>query len=249
MSGENGQLEVLHDVMDRFFGIVGDSDDEITRLTYLANGLVDTMVDPLDRTTDYDYDAFGRLVSTTSAKVTAEQTITRIEYNSAKIAGNTGLPTAFIDANGNRSEIEYDLMNRVIQSSQPDPDGTGPLSSSTTRREYDADGNLTAAVDAMGHRTTFEYDSRNRQVAVTKSDPDGAGPQAASRMETQYDAVGNPSAVVDALGHTERNQYDARNRLIATTDSLGGKTQYAHDHDNNLVSLNRSRRQSNSVPL
>ena len=237
VSGPSGKLELRYDLIDQLFGVVGDADDEITRFTYLPNGLVDTVVDPLGRITDYDYDLFGRMVATTQAKGTAVESISRMEYDAATVSGIAGLPTAFIDPNGNKTQVEYDLMNRVTKTTQPDPDGPGPLSSSVSRMEYDAEGNLTTTVDPMGHTTTAEYDSRNRQVAVTQSDPDGAGPQVASRTETRYDSNGNPIAVIDPLGNTDRHQYDARNRLIASTDSLGGVTRYAYDRDNNMIAL------------
>jgi YD repeat-containing protein len=82
-------------------GEVGGNDDLVTQFTYTDNGLIDTITDPLGRVTDNDYDAFGRLISTTFAKGTTDEATGQFEY------GTAGNQAAIIDENGNRTEFKY----------------------------------------------------------------------------------------------------------------------------------------------
>lgn len=207
----------------RVVGTVGGGDDLIARLTYLPNGLIDTVTDPLGRVTDYDYDTIGRLIKTIYAKGTADEGIRLLEYD---LTGNL---VAITDPVGNRSEFTYDVMNRVLRATQPDPDGTGPLTAPVFQWAYDAAGNLTETTDARNNRTRMEYDVRNRRSKVTD----------AQDLVTSftYDGVGNPLSVADELGHVTRSFYDRRNRLVEKIDPDQGITRFSYDLDNNLVSL------------
>jgi YD repeat-containing protein len=219
-------------------GAVGDSDDLVTRMTYLSNGLVDTITDALGRVTDFDYDARGRLITTTTALGTPDQAIERYEYD------NAGNMTAKVDANGNRTVYVYDARNRLTQLTEADPDGTGVLTSPITRYTYDAAGNLTTLRDARNNNTQFEYDSLHRQTRIIEADPDGTGVLTSPITQYSYDAEGNLLSSTDALGRVTRYEYDARDRLVRQfapdPDGAGvltaPVTTFAYDLNNNLVS-------------
>ncbi|MHB0961459.1 MAG: RHS repeat-associated core domain-containing protein [Pirellulaceae bacterium] len=208
----------------RVVSALGGPDDVVTQFIYTAHGLVDTATDPLGRVIDYDYDAFGRVTAITYATGTADEAVRGFEY--ADLTGNV---TAVIDENGNRTEFEYDAMNRLTRVTEPDPDGPGPLGAPVTQFAYDARGNLLSTTDARNHTTQNQYDARDRLIKVLD--------QGNHETHFQYDPVGNLTAVVDPLGHRTVNRYDARNRLVETIDPDGGSTRFRYDADDNLVSV------------
>ena len=174
--------------------------------------------------TDYDYDRFGRIEKITFAVGTEDEAFQEFEYDAA------GNQTAFIDENGNRTEFEYDSLNRLVRTIEADPDGDeGPLTSPTTRFEYDIGGNPVLTVDARGSETRSDFDELERLSATIDH----------RSQTTQFvlDNLGNIREVVDPLGHVSQNVYDARNRVTSTIDPEGGATRVDYDSSNNLKSL------------
>ena len=94
---------------------------------------------------------------------------------------------------------QYDELNRLVQVTEPDPDGAGALTAPVTQFGYDLVGNRTQVTDALGRVTTFEYDARNRLTQITDPDPDGAGALAAPVTRYTYDAANNQTAIIDPL--------------------------------------------------
>lgn len=207
----------------RIVGAFGGADDVVTTLTYTAQGLVDTVTDPLGRVTHFDYDVHGRVVTMTEAMGTASQGITRYEYDAA------GNQTAMIDELGHRTQYHFDALNRVIRITEADPDSTGPLTSPVTMRTYDANGNILTQTDARGNVTSNEYDTMNRRSRMI---------DAIDGVQTwQYDAQGNVNLAKDELGRTIQYRYDARNRPVESIDANGGITHFGYDADDNLTSV------------
>ncbi|HND52788.1 MAG TPA: hypothetical protein PLV92_10345, partial [Pirellulaceae bacterium] len=204
-------------------GAIGGGDDVVTRYTYLVNGLVDTVTDPLGHVTDYDYDLLGRLTSVTFASGTPDQGQKQFEYDTA---GNL---TASVDENGRRTQYQYDVMNRLLRATQPDPDGVGPLPPPVTQFTYDSLGNILTSTDAANHTTTYEYNARNAVSRIT--DANGA-----TTIYT-YNNSGNVAVINDELGHTTQYLYDARQRRIETIDPDGGHTRFEYDVADNLTAV------------
>ncbi|WP_186376321.1 RHS repeat-associated core domain-containing protein, partial [Hyella patelloides] len=204
-------------------GAVGGADDLITSYTYTAAGLMDTMTDPEGRVTDYEYDLFGRLISTTYALGTADEATVTYEYDAA------GNQTAITDENGNRTEFEYDALNRIIKITEADPDGAGALESPITTFDYDAAGNLISTTDSRNKTTEYTYDEKNRQISITDANDE--------ITEFDYDANDNLIEITDAEGRVTKNIYDSRDRLIGFVDGEGKITQFKYDADNNLTQI------------
>ncbi|MGB7416806.1 MAG: LamG-like jellyroll fold domain-containing protein, partial [Thermosynechococcaceae cyanobacterium] len=204
-------------------GEIGGDDDLITRYLYTAQGLVDSMTDPLGRVTNYDYDSQGRLVQITSAQGTADEALVQFEYDAA------GNQSAVIDENGNRTKFEYDVLNRLIRVTEADPDGAGPLDAPMTRYTYDRRGNQLTATDAREHTTQFEYDAKDRVIVTTDA--------LNGRMTYEYDAAGNIVETNDELGQTTLYAYDSRNRRTQIIDPDGNITRFRFDADNNLIAV------------
>ena len=201
-----------------------EDDDVLTTYAYTDHGLLETETDPLGRVTQFKYDDAGRLEELTFALGTDDEAFQRFRYDEA---GNQIL---FIDENGNETEFEYDVMNRLVRIIEADPDGlNGPLLSLVTVFEYDEAGNLARTIDAIGTVSRNDYDPLNRLV-VSRN---------ALNNETrfEYDWNGNITATIDPLGNRTRNEYDGRHRLTATVDAEGGRTELTYDFDDNLKSL------------
>jgi RHS repeat-associated protein len=204
-------------------GEVGGNDDIITQFTYTDKGLIDTIIDPLGRLTDNDYDENNRIVSTTFAKGTADEAIQKFEYDDA------GNQTAFIDENGNRTVFEYDAFNRLVKFIEADPDGDGPLNSPVTTFTYDVAGNLLTTTDALGNVTKNQYDILNRLTGTIDA--------LNQKTSFSYDRLGNLISIIDPLEHETKNSYDERDRLIETIDPDEGSTKFGYDLDDNLTSV------------
>ncbi len=220
----NGNTLSITEVIGQPDATSGETDDVVTLFTYTAQGLVDTMTDPLGRVTDYEYDSLGRLVSMTFALGTVDEATERFEYDAA---GNV---TAIINANGNRTAYEYDDLNRLTRIIEADPDGPGgPLTSPVSSFSYDKNGNVTRITDARGNSTTYDYDSLDRRIHVTDAQ--------INQMSYSYDPAGNRVSVIDPLGRQTRTVFDTRNRVTETIAADGGVTRFQYDADNSLLQL------------
>ena len=78
------------------------------------------------------------------------------------------------------------------------PDG------SSTRTEYDDNGNVSARVDALGRRTEFVYDPMDRLSQTNY--PDGTS------TSTTYDWRGKPLTQTDQASHVTKFEYECAGR-------------------------------------
>jgi RHS repeat-associated protein len=145
---------------------------------------------------------FGPFAHLPLYDINANGTRTDFEYDSS--GRKTAETTTRTDADGNtvtlRTEYQYDAEEKIIATTHPD--GT------VTRTDYNAIGKVAAEIDALGRRTEFEYDSRGNEALIRY--PDGS-------TETKaYNAEGNLIAETDRGGLTTRYVYDAANRRIET---------------------------------
>jgi len=126
------------------------------------------------------------------------------------------------DADGYRTQFQYDSLGRRIATIKPD--GT------IDRFENDRFGNLTTYINGEGRRTVMDYDGMNRQRAHT--DP------VSNRVSYAFDAVGNLLARTNADGSLIQYQYTSVNCLQRQIYP-GGVT--------NTYSYNKNRALTNAV--
>ncbi len=207
----------------RVVGAIGGGDEVVTRFTYLASGLIDTVTDALGRVTDYGYDERERLIFVSYAQGLPEEGTWRYEYD------NAGNVTAMVDPNNHRTEYEYDVMNRLTKVAQADPDGDGPLGPPVSTMSYNAAGDLLTVTDPQNNTVRYEYDARGAVRSMT----------AADGGVTQYvrNAAGNVVSITDPLGRIVDYVYDERQRVIETIDPDGGRTRFEYDLKDNLTAL------------
>ena len=191
----------------------GETDDLVTTFTYTAQGLLESETDALGRVTRYDYDAKGLVQSTTFAVGTTDEATIRNEYDAA------GNRIAVIDEAGERTEFEYDALNRITRIR----DAIGNVSTLT----YDTVGNQLTETDALNRVATFEYDEMNRLT--------GRENAIGGRSQFSYDNFGNLVRQIDRLGRETEFVYDSRDRLIETIDDEGGLRKTFYDAADNIV--------------
>ncbi|MDZ4781258.1 MAG: RHS repeat domain-containing protein [Planctomycetia bacterium] len=80
-------------------GANGETDDLVTAYTYNARGQTETMRDPLNRTTRYEYDARGLRTRAVFAEGSPDQGVMTFAYDAA------GNQTAATDENGHRTSL------------------------------------------------------------------------------------------------------------------------------------------------
>ena len=205
------------------------------------------------KTTQYGYDALGRLTGVTDAL----NQITNYTYDevSNRIAQT--------DANNHTTNYAYDQRGRRTKR-------TLPLGQAETYT-YDPAGNLLTKTDFSGKITTYSYDPANRLLSKT---PDASfnapavtygytnGRRASMTDVTgttvySYDTNGRPTQVwgaegqivytYDAAGNLTRMTgpnsipvnytYDALNRLHTVQEANTGTTTYGYDNVGNLQSV------------
>jgi len=177
------------------------------------------------RKTVYNYDAQGRLLSTTLLAGTANAT-TGGTYT---YGGPYDQPLTFTDPSGKVVTYTY----------EPDGDLASVKDSSgrVTTYTHDPAGNVLSATDPAGKVTTHSY--RGGDLASV-TDPLG-------RVMRQFtDGAGRVVSVTDPAGATSRISYDRLNQVSQVTDALGQVTSFAYDPNGNLLSLTDARGKGSS---
>lgn len=172
-----------------------------------------------DYTTNYYYDALGRL-----AKVIYPDG--NYKYYDYEDLSNW---VTVYDENGNRTLIKKDAVDRVTEQDYAVGAGEGY----STYFEYDALGNKISETDGRGNTTSFTYDNLNRLLTKTLpaedslDNPDGSATSTSPTMRCQYDDEGNLIQGTSPMGRSITHAYDEMNREIKTTTkftALNGTT-------------------------
>ena len=165
--------------------------DLITEYKYDAAGNQIQIIDPLLRTTDYDYDALGRVLTITNHL--EGQTVYQYDLAGNRISSR--------DPEQRTTTYDYDALNRVITT-------TNALEGQDVV-EYDAAGNRVKTANVNLQTTEYRYDSLYRLEETEDAE--------AQRTKHTYDALGNRLTVTDAELMVTRYEYDQFNRVITTT--------------------------------
>ncbi|MEI7462598.1 MAG: hypothetical protein WCK15_24625, partial [Pirellula sp.] len=202
-----------------------------TFFNYRSDGSLNSVTDPLNRTTSFTYDAAGRMTKQTSPDPDGTGPLLAASaYRSFDSLGNI-LNSRNDSSTG--TTLAYDGRFRAISSTDSD--------AATTFFKYNVYGQTTQVEDAKQNKTTFDYDRLNRQFKETKI---GYG----SRTST-LDGVGNVQSYVDRNGRTklfEYNKlYDVAKETWVNPAEGNGVTNYTYDATGRLVSAADNKGNSN----
>ena len=146
-------------------------------------------------------------------RMTAHQTMTG---NALFSYDSRGLATAVRDRAGNRTEHDYDVFGRPIETRQllevpGPPPSVVPI---RTAYAYNRDDQLTSQADPRGRTTRFEYDTAGRLRGTVLPDQ--------TSDDYSYDQAGNVIAYRDRNGLRRDLTWDMVNRMTQVTVDTSG---------------------------
>jgi len=204
--------------------------------TYNPNGMISQSIDPLGRTTNYNYDTNNiDLLTVKQVNGSGQDLLSTMTYNSQHE------PLTVMDAAGQTATMTYNTQgqlltrkvvvggaNQITTMTYTGPSGTGtgnyltlvtgPVTGATTGYTYDSAERTHTVTDSEGYTLTMVYDNLDRPASTTY--PDGTTDQ------TFYNKL-DVDHMIDRQGRVTKNTYDAIRELLSTTDPMGRTTQYS----------------------
>jgi YD repeat-containing protein len=203
-----------------------------------STAIPSVIANPLDALMTYSYDKLGRVISAMESGTYSDNfTYTAFGQVATKTNKLGGVTSYTYDRRGL-------MRTETVQMSTYLASGTLQSASATTRRDYDARGNVTQLVEAEGlaeQRTTnYTYDAADRLVStqrnVLRADTSGLN-VVDSRVDTiKYDRRGNVIETVNALGARTLAFYDDLDRKTVEINALGTYSAHSYDAAGNIAS-------------
>lgn len=197
---------------------VTDGQGRITRYEYDVRGFQTRVVHPDGRTLSGEFDALGRLSTTTSAS----GLVTQVNYLADHWVATTdslgrtgrfqvdwrGRQTAIIDADGFQTDLEYDQAGRlrVVRQGEKVTEGF----------TYDSVGRILTRTDGNNQSSIYTYDGHGRLESIT----DRRG----TVTTYAYDLTANTVTVMAPGLAPATLRFDDANRLTESLDPAGIST-------------------------
>lgn len=185
-----------------------------------ANFLLASTTTPNNKTTTFDHDSSGTLVSITDA-------LGHMTHVTAHTGG--GLPQTVVDPNGVVTTLVYDTRQRLLSVSLST--SGGPL---TTAYTYYLNGDVTTALPD-GSLMTSLHDRAHRLIGYADTYD--------NQLDWTLDALGDAVAHVffdpkGSIAFYRTATFDAMGRELTDTSTTTGKSwRYAYDHSGNTISI------------
>ncbi len=182
--------------------------------TYDSQGRQTSVTDQMGRTTQYQYDTYGRLTAVVQAAVVDPNTGQLVQPRTEYTYDNYGNLLTEKDALGRVTSFTYDPFGHETSRTLPQSQGdsTPPIETMS----YDNYGRQSTHTDFAGNVTVYHYDTLGR---LEETDYYQAGHNPSTdppeeKVTTQYDSLGRVSQVTDSVYGTVTYGYDLDNRLI-----------------------------------
>jgi RHS repeat-associated protein len=192
---------------------------QTTKYKYAANGELESVTDPLERTWKYGYDTYGD--RTSEIDPVANKRTWEYNKDSQEIATVSPRGYSTLEELKYTTKIERDMQGRQLTI-------TDPLSH-TTKYTYDGDGNVETLTDPNGNKTKYVYDADNELTKV--EEPNG------TITETGYDATGQITSQTDGNKHVTKYVRNPLEQITEVIDPRGRKTTKEYDKAGNLKTL------------
>lgn len=231
---------------------VTDTNGRVLTIAYNAQKKIQSVTDPLGRTTQFHYAGTGgsQLVKVTDplgyttqyTYNTQFQLIKKIDkvgraftyvYNGAKkpvaIKDQSGQTLWNLTNGANWSINQTDLLRSMERNYTPSTTTQKDGNGNVWKYTYNANGQPTQVVAPDGGVTTYTYDPATLNVQ-TMTDPLG------HTTQYTYDSVGNVIQQVDSLGNVTQYTYEpVFNQRTSLTDADGHVTTWEYDAEGNRV--------------
>ncbi len=212
-------------------------------------GETESATDPDGHVTNYTYDSYGDVATTTTNPSSGVTDTTQDVYNADgekvceaspnAVAAGTNCPAAGSPRVAGTTTWVYNSDGQLT--STTDADGN------TTSYTYDGDGDQSGVTDGLGNVTKTTYDKDDRVSTVT----DGSGSSAATTTSYTYDIAASscPSAPTgtlwctqetDGLGNTTTSYYNGLDDMIEVAPpntTAETPTTYTYDGVGNVLSM------------
>ncbi|MBD8528284.1 transglutaminase domain-containing protein [Pseudomarimonas arenosa] len=175
------------------------------RFSYFPSGLLQSMTDPGNRTTRYEYNNDLILTAVVYPDGKRREYLYEDERFPTKLTG-------LIDERGVRSfTVAYDYRGRAIETS-------GPNGADRFRFEYSDRGYK--EIDPLGSERSYRIE-RIEGIWRTVASEQGCGACGTDSSERSFDANGYVASETDFEGNLTRYTYDSRGLLRSTTEAHG----------------------------
>ncbi len=216
------------DVLRRSLGRVYDSlgrlrqllnhQGAVTAFTYDAEGNRIGVMNPLGRSSSFEYDALDRLTRVVDVLSPVSNRSTETTYDAQ------GLVRTVTDPLGHVTTYEVDGLGRLNRLESPD---TG-----VTTFEVDAAGNRIQRTDARGVITQYSYDALGRLTAVTY--PSDGSYDVSFTYDEGLNGLGRLTGMSDDRSGVTNWAYDKLGRVTlktqTATDGVRFNVRYAYEH-------------------
>lgn len=177
---------------------------------YDNHGRLRSYTDPNGNSTNFEYDALGRLTKETLPQYQGVRSTRQYEYD---YSTNTN---TILNEEGNQTVVVYDMAGRVLSTSWYE--GTTSLLADSSAT-YDAFGNPTSQTDPENNTINIEYDEMGNPIRKTYQSAeffdDGEFYSEASYQRMEYDLAGH------LIGTYNSFRRRGEDELILELDGLG----------------------------
>ena len=185
-----------------------------------------------DRVTRYTYDELDQvLIEERAVGTPLQQAYVTNTYNHRQLTSQT-------DANGNKTELQYDKYGRLYRRIYPSKTVRGAVDPNDYNEyTYERNGNLKTERKRNGTTITYTYDGNNRPIVKDLSDNTHS-----QDVYYDYDLRGLTlhSRFGGDTGAGEINKYNGFGELISRTSTMGGRTRtltYLYDANSNRTRI------------